>query len=245
MEVSMPTGSLCAERNVIGSALADDITLKREDLVAVAVLSATLEKSEPQLTTSISASSLFRGNLLDEEGESKDRYIAFGLLHTLFISAVGSLLGPEYVNFIDHNRIERSSSSRSMSLGEAPRSPGGAANDENQCRPCIPGSPKNRRQISIRQIKTTEKPDGTAASIRNSASEPDASAGVKFTARGRIVQTVAVDSCDMNPLRPCGACSEWIKKIVEHNPRFSIITFTVRASVLASLLLCAKWLIYF
>ena len=39
MEVSMPTGSLCAERNVIGSALAADLSLKRENLIAVAVLS--------------------------------------------------------------------------------------------------------------------------------------------------------------------------------------------------------------
>ena len=43
MEVSMPTGSLCAERNVIGSALAADITLKRQDLRCVAVLSASLD----------------------------------------------------------------------------------------------------------------------------------------------------------------------------------------------------------
>ena len=40
MEVSMPTGSLCAERNVIGSALADDLTLKRQDLKVVCVYSA-------------------------------------------------------------------------------------------------------------------------------------------------------------------------------------------------------------
>src|SRR6056297_1198468 len=37
MEVSMPTGSLCAERNAIGSALAADLTLKRRDLKVVAV----------------------------------------------------------------------------------------------------------------------------------------------------------------------------------------------------------------
>jgi hypothetical protein len=42
MEVSMPTGSLCAERNVIGSALADDLTLRRQDLKMVAVYSASL-----------------------------------------------------------------------------------------------------------------------------------------------------------------------------------------------------------
>jgi hypothetical protein len=38
MEVSMPTGSLCAERNVIGTALADNPALKREDLKLIAVL---------------------------------------------------------------------------------------------------------------------------------------------------------------------------------------------------------------
>lgn len=42
MEVSMPTGSLCAERNVIGSALADDITLTRKDLKVIAVYSAII-----------------------------------------------------------------------------------------------------------------------------------------------------------------------------------------------------------
>mmetsp|Transcript_1117 Transcript_1117/g.2341 ORF Transcript_1117/g.2341 Transcript_1117/m.2341 type:complete len:1039 (-) Transcript_1117:331-3447(-) len=42
MEVSMPTGSLCAERNVIGTALASDPGLKREDLLMVAVLSVQL-----------------------------------------------------------------------------------------------------------------------------------------------------------------------------------------------------------
>lgn len=38
----MPTGSLCAERNVIGSALADDITLKRQDLKIIAVYAGSM-----------------------------------------------------------------------------------------------------------------------------------------------------------------------------------------------------------
>lgn len=42
MEVSMPTGSLCAERNVIGTALSADITLRREDIKLVAVYSASM-----------------------------------------------------------------------------------------------------------------------------------------------------------------------------------------------------------
>lgn len=40
MEVSMPTGSLCAERNVIGSALADNLGLRRKDFRVLAVYSA-------------------------------------------------------------------------------------------------------------------------------------------------------------------------------------------------------------
>ena len=40
----MPTGSLCAERNVIGTALASDPGLKREDLVMVAVLSVQMPR---------------------------------------------------------------------------------------------------------------------------------------------------------------------------------------------------------
>jgi len=40
VEVSMPTGSLCAERNAIGTALAADMSLRRQDLRAVAVYAA-------------------------------------------------------------------------------------------------------------------------------------------------------------------------------------------------------------
>ena len=33
------------------------------------------------------------------------------------------------------------------------------------------------------------------------------------------------DNRDMNPLKPCGACLEWLKKIAEVNPHFCVITF--------------------
>lgn len=40
-------------------------------------------------------------------------------------------------------------------------------------------------------------------------------------------RTVVVHSSrDINPLAPCGACNEWLKKIAESNPYFQIITFT-------------------
>ena len=39
-------------------------------------------------------------------------------------------------------------------------------------------------------------------------------------------KTIFVDDGDMNPLKPCGACHEWLKKIAEINPQFGVITFT-------------------
>jgi hypothetical protein len=53
MEVSMPTGSLCAERCVIGSALANTPGLRREDLRMVAVLAVPLPRLVVDTFTSI------------------------------------------------------------------------------------------------------------------------------------------------------------------------------------------------
>jgi len=46
--------------------------------------------------------------------------------------------------------------------------------------------------------------------------------------RGSVTTTATfvVDEDDMNPLKPCGACNEWLKKIAGVNPQFTVITFT-------------------
>jgi hypothetical protein len=64
MEVSMPTGSLCAERNVIGTALSADITLRREDIKIVAVYAASM--APPPSTPG--ASALYRGSSTSSQG---------------------------------------------------------------------------------------------------------------------------------------------------------------------------------
>ena len=64
MEVSMPTGSLCAERNVIGSALADYPALKREDLKLIAVLAVPLVEVETIMKRSTSSGSF--GSLIND-----------------------------------------------------------------------------------------------------------------------------------------------------------------------------------
>ena len=49
VEVSMPTGTLCAERNAISNALAGDQTLRRTHLQGVAVLSLTLDRESGEV----------------------------------------------------------------------------------------------------------------------------------------------------------------------------------------------------
>ena len=51
MEVRMPTGSLCAERNVIGTALATNPDMRREDLKIVAVLAIELREEKASQST--------------------------------------------------------------------------------------------------------------------------------------------------------------------------------------------------
>lgn len=42
IEVSMPTGTLCSERNAVGTAVSQDPTITRRDFQMIAILSATL-----------------------------------------------------------------------------------------------------------------------------------------------------------------------------------------------------------
>ena len=44
--------------------------------------------------------------------------------------------------------------------------------------------------------------------------------------RSSIVAHVPAETLCSNPLKPCGACMEWLKKIAEVNPDFKVITFT-------------------
>ena len=63
MEVSMPTGSLCAERNCIGTALSSDFTLRRRDIQMVAVLSVPKRRDDGStISTTTAAKSAEKSN---------------------------------------------------------------------------------------------------------------------------------------------------------------------------------------
>ena len=124
VEVSMPTGTLCAERNAIGNALAADQSVQRGDMQAVAVLSVSLDPSA-------------------------------------------------------NTRVE-STEVHGRTAAPLPR-PSLCAPPSARC-----ATPPNRPTAALRQM----------VEVAN------------------------------NPLDPCGACMEWLKKIAEVNPDFKVLTFT-------------------
>ena len=51
-------------------------------------------------------------------------------------------------------------------------------------------------------------------------------AATSVPSRGPTAPPMQVQHEDMNPLRPCGSCSEWLTKIAEVNPAFKVLSFT-------------------
>lgn len=164
MEVSMPTGSLCAERNVIGSALAENPALRREDLKVIAVLAVPLLRELKDSSLCRVSSSASIGSTTATPERPSDRK--------------GSV-GSEYEDWVcppvDND---------SVVMVDEPRG--------------LDSTPVRRIQLFSR------------------------SAAARKPKRTVVVQSTK----DLNPLKPCGSCNEWLKKIAECNPRFQIVTFT-------------------
>ena len=123
LEVSMPTGSLCSERNAIGNALASDPALRRKDLFGIAVLS--------------------------------------------------------------------------LGTGDVGATSGGAAG----------GGAMSRDSSFVNLAQVAAGNGGDDLSLCRAVGEGGGGRG------------------DLNPLRPCGACKEWLLKIAEVNPGFKVLMF--------------------
>lgn len=68
---------------------------------------------------------------------------------------------------------------------------------------------------------------GGGGVYKNSVNDGNNNGGSsKIKNRSSIVAHVQAEAMCSNPLKPCGACMEWLKKIAEVNPDFKIITFT-------------------
>jgi cytidine deaminase len=204
MEVSMPTGSLCAERNVIGTALASDPGLKREDLKMVAVLALPLPEAPPETSRpenmSRNMSFASYSSIVMEEQVESDDWVIPGEFS-------GEPPGNNFVNIsLDQEVSERIANlSKHGSVRPPPIPPVISATP--------PGTPMRRISLYSNARATTS----------DSTSKPTMHA----VGGRKQKRTVLVHSDkDLNPLKPCGACNEWLKKISESNPYFSVVTFT-------------------
>ena len=321
MEVSMPTGSLCAERNVIGSALADDITLRRQDLKMIAVYSArSLDPPKEEeghmiggtgdlvVQSAITAKELLALNqrhstengtgnkdmlapecmpcaLNNGAGISAYREAA-GLpnisINTNVDTDTGGVGGRQLKRSWSETSAESNSSSHHGSPGDgptksSPRSPEargqkrkimsmpnqpvqpmGAAGSgsknktpKNAERTSISGFPllppggaaatnsakKTPQVTQVRKIRSSFSSGGLLGLDRHEIFnmgddyEPEvdpSAAAVGYQVHGAATtsRSFVVHESDMNPLKPCGACMEWLKKIASVNPQFTVITFT-------------------
>jgi cytidine deaminase len=201
MEVSMPTGSLCAERNVIGSALADNPGLKRQDLMLIAVLAVPVPKSTSSGGRIVANASFVRPHSSNSLGsiQQMDENSSHSGKPPLIPSRKSSIGEEEDWIFQDSSAAAMN---KSPALNPIPSATLHVPPDLSQAGDHSPSA----SSTPIRRISLYKSQQQTRAHKR----------------------TVLVhhSDTDINPLRPCGACNEWLKKIAESNPYFTIVTFT-------------------
>ena len=293
MEVSMPTGSLCAERNAIGSALAMNPNLKRHDLKMIAVLAvpplepgptnmlASTDNSTGDQTDAVQALTIGKSAYLGDSstritGDNIRRITSYSSILVESIDANDDDDDDDLNNRSSQTSIDERSYDhyiRKSSIGSdyepittiststtAARDESATIYESINSSLCFPVGIVHSGEDGIRTRQNDPKSSSTAFNCRNptepirriplfpkapstiitteSLSEkvPKLTAGTSVpttdkTVPGRMQQktkrTVVVQSHkDQNPLSPCGACNEWIKKIAQCNPYFKIITFT-------------------
>ena len=166
----MPTGSLCAERNAIGSALASDLTLTRRDLCMIGVLAMRFDTDhEPKHGDSGKPSCSPGSGPAVEQGGGMPAAVAAAAPSTSSTPVLTAEMAP--------------------SSNSPPRSP------------------------------TRKRPRTTSTDVPIT--------GMHFSTQPNTSQTLHHNPLrGINPLIPCGACMEWLKKIADVNPGFRVVTFT-------------------
>ncbi|CEG35555.1 uncharacterized protein PHALS_11430 [Plasmopara halstedii] len=203
-EVSMPTGSLCAERNAIGSALASDPTLTRRALKMIAVLGLNLTAGGNTSPTT-SDDRVQDTHTIAETIETTDSATTNRTVDTTKaqISAVQTC----------RSHSEQSSFSSVLTVNSTFLSIQNARQHDDVAIEKERGQTRRKRQLRI-----------TNANLR-SPRKPKRPRTFSFDDMAVIEMMRASEPLDRNPLAPCGACKEWLVKIAEANPSFRVITF--------------------
>lgn len=83
-----------------------------------------------------------------------------------------------------------------------------------------------RRTKVVRSIASSRRDRSVGSGSVGVDGQQSGRASSRRSQGGGGVTRVQADPFFVNPLKPCGACMEWLKKIAEVNPDFKVITFT-------------------
>ena len=237
MEVSMPTGSLCSERSAIASALSDDVTLLRRNLKMIAVLALPLEK---KATVSPAEEEAERRK---EDAMVEEIKLLESSSPLITANSTATHQPPSPLSLRAHsNGVDRDEEDEEEE--EKQRQQKGQQRQK-----------KRRRLTTDLTISTTHSHSNSSHSLSSllaSPSLPSSFSSALDSSPSFLPSPAAVrssirkqqqleaelllmhirrnqhtgDDEGRNPINPCGACNEWLKKIAEVQPDFKVITFT-------------------
>ncbi|CAH0489028.1 unnamed protein product [Peronospora farinosa] len=215
-EVSMPTGSLCAERNAIGSALASDPTLTRRALKMIAVLGLNLA-ADDIVSPSPSKYTKHHNTTQDDDKKKKRKPSQVQAGATLdettsTASEPGSIatllqsVGLQLPVQIRPTSVQCSSKVDKASI-PTDETVQRSANGTGRGQGC---GNRGQEKMNVNLVSSRKPKRPRTFSFDKVAMEE--------MIRGST-------PLDRNPLAPCGACKEWLVKIAEANPSFRVVTF--------------------
>ncbi|ETP35762.1 hypothetical protein F442_16165 [Phytophthora nicotianae P10297] len=163
-EVSMPTGSLCAERNAIGSALASDPTLTRRALKMIAVLGLNLTAGGNISVTSPTASE----DTADDKKEPSDG-ATFDKKTSTAVEPANSQVLPVRVRPAAVQSSRSSAAVNNLSVDDAGRGRGRGkrALETKNANLTSPRKPKRPRTFSFDEVAVEEMMRASAPPDRN------------------------------------------------------------------------------
>ena len=235
MEVSMPTGSLCSERSAIASALSDDVGLCRRDLKMIAVLALPLDRKA-------------RVSAADSEAEKRKEE---ELLKEIKLLESTSPL----ISAVQHTSPRQPVSPLNLRHGSMHDDDEEEEQNEEKEQRTRQRDAKRRRLTTDLTVSCERSDSSSSTSLASLLTSPATStfsssaldsspsflpspAAMRSSLRKqqqleaelllmhiRRAQHTGDDE-GRNPINPCGACNEWLKKIAEVQPDFKVITFT-------------------
>ena len=246
-EVSMPTGSLCAERNCISQALSRDLSLRRTDLAAIAILSLKGYLRLPGASHYDQFIKLRReadrkaARAAAEESKRRKEEHHEALKEQ---PLVGRRRKPVQVRVHSNASVSSDVPSPSARV-RSPRLRGTGLSEgygsltfsRNASSPLA-----KRRRVegnSLSDEGSRDKCPAEAESVSSYISASSASsASSSSVGSGSGAKVVGEDGrgggesmaplrlpANNNPIDPCGVCNEWLRKISEVNPAFKVLNF--------------------